>query len=80
MRIGRRWRHQPAVVTVEVVWVIWIVLKDERLLFNNSMALLADILAEAPSLLPIMARATQVPEGNVWGGELKITGLPNNFY
>lgn len=49
------------VVAVEVVWVIGVILKDQRLLFNDGMALLADVFAQATSFLAVMARATQVP-------------------
>ena len=45
-----------------MVWVIGVILKDQWLLFNDGMALLADVLAQATSLLSVMARATQVPE------------------
>lgn len=51
----------PTIVAVEVVWVIGVILKDQWLLFNDGMALLADVLAQATSLLSVMARATQVP-------------------
>lgn len=47
-----------------MVWVIGVILKDQWLLFDDGMALLADILAQATSFLTVMARATQVPEGN----------------
>lgn len=47
--------------------MIGVILKDQRLLFNDGMALLADILAQATSFLAVMARPTQVPEVN--GGE-----------
>lgn len=50
-----------------MVWVIGVILKDQRLLLNDGMALLADIFAQATGFLSIMARATQVPE--VRGGE-----------
>lgn len=43
-----------------MVRVIGIILKDQWLLFNDGMALLADILAQAASFLAVMARATQV--------------------
>lgn len=44
-----------------MVGVIWVVLKDQWLLFNDGMALLADILAKTSCLLAVMAWATQVP-------------------
>ena len=47
-----------------MVRVIGVILKDQRLLFNDGMALLADILSKATSFLTVVARATQVPEVN----------------
>lgn len=52
----------PAVVAVEVVRVVGVILKDQRLLFDDGVTLLADILAQAASFLTVMARTTQVPE------------------
>lgn len=51
----------PTIAAVEVVWVIGVILKDQWLLFNDGMALLTDVLAQATSFLAVMARATQVP-------------------
>lgn len=45
-----------------MVRVIGIILKDQWLLFNDGMALLADVLAQAASFLAVMARATQVSD------------------
>lgn len=42
--------------------MIGVILKDEWLLFNDGMALLADILAQTTGFLTVMARATQVPK------------------
>ena len=54
-----------------MVWVIGIILKDQWLLFNDGVALLADILAQATSLLTVMARTAKVPEvkdeNKTWG-------------
>lgn len=55
------WRDSPAVVAVEVVRVVGVVLKDQRLLFDDGVTLLADILAQAAGFLTVMARPTQVP-------------------
>lgn len=55
-------RDSPAVVAVEVIRVVGVVLEDERLLFDDGVTLLADILAQAAGFLSIMARPTQVPE------------------
>lgn len=41
--------------------MIGVVLEDQRLLLDDGVALLADVLAEAASFLAVMARATQVP-------------------
>lgn len=49
------------VVAVEVVRVVGVVLKDQRLLFDDGVTLLADILAQAAGFLTVMARPTQVP-------------------
>lgn len=45
-----------------MVWVIRVILKDQWLLFNDGMTLLADILAQATGFLTVMAWATQVPK------------------
>lgn len=52
----------PAVVAVEVVRVVGVVLKDQRLLFDDGVTLLADVLAQAAGFLTVVARPTQVPE------------------
>lgn len=51
----------PTVVAVEMVRVIRVVLKNQRLLFNDGMALLADVFAQTARLFTVMARTTQVP-------------------
>lgn len=47
-----------------MVRVIGVVLKDQWLLFDDGMALLADVLAQASGFLAVMARPAQVPEVN----------------
>lgn len=44
-----------------MVRVIRVVLKNQRLLFNDGMALLADVFAQTARLFTVMARTTQVP-------------------
>lgn len=61
LKTVERW-DWPTVAAVEVVWVIRIILKHQWLLFNDGMALLADIFAQATSFLAVMTWATQVPE------------------
>lgn len=56
------WRDLPAVVAVEVVRVVGVVLKDQRLFFDDGVTLLADILPQAAGFLTVVARPTQVPE------------------
>lgn len=53
----------PAVVAVEVIRVIRVVLEQQRLLVDDGVALLTDVLAETPSLLSVVARAAQVSGG-----------------
>lgn len=53
----------PAVVAVEVIRVVRIILEQQRLLLNNGVALLADVLAKAPGFLSIVTWTTQVPDG-----------------
>lgn len=53
----------PAVVAVEVVGVVGVVLEQQRLLLNDGVTLLTDVLAETPSFLPVVTRTTQVPDG-----------------
>lgn len=45
-----------------MVGVIGVVLEDQGLLFNDGVTLLANVFAQAPSFLAVMAWATQVPE------------------
>lgn len=52
----------PAVVAVEVIGVVRVVLEKKRLLLNDGVTLLTDVLAEAPSFLSVVARTTQVPD------------------
>ncbi len=44
--------------------MVGVILKDQWLLFNNSMALLADIFPQATSFLTVVAWATKVPGVN----------------
>lgn len=53
----------PAVVAVEVVRVVGVVLEEQRLLLDDGVTLLADVLAQSPSFLPVVTRTTQVPDG-----------------
>lgn len=73
-------RDSPAVVAVEVVRVVGVVLKDQRLLFDDGMALLTDILAQSTGFLTVMARPTQVPEVRRGGGPRKNSELPVIVY
>lgn len=50
----------PAVGTVEVVWMVRVVLEYQRLFINDGVALLADVFPKAPGFLTIMTGATQV--------------------
>lgn len=50
----------PAVGTVEVVWMVRVVLEDQRLFIDDGMALLADVFSKAPGFLTIVTRATQM--------------------
>lgn len=59
----------PAVGTVEVIGMIGIVLEDERLFINDCMAFLANVLAQAPGFLSIVAGAAKVPSRYQGGGE-----------
>lgn len=47
----------PAVVAVEVIGVVGVILEQERLLLNDGVTLLADVLSETPSLLSVVAGA-----------------------
>lgn len=53
----------PAVVAVEVIWVVGIVLEEEGLLLDDGVTLLADVFAEATGFLPVVTRTAQVPGG-----------------
>ena len=50
----------PAVGTVEVVWMVRVVLEYQRLLVNDGVTLLADVFPKASGFLSVMAGATQV--------------------
>lgn len=50
----------PAVGTVEMVWMVRVVLEYQRLLINDSVAFLADVFSKAPGFLTIMTGATQM--------------------
>lgn len=50
-----------AVVAVEVIRVVRVILEQQRLLLNNGVTLLTDVLAEASSFLSVVTRTTQVP-------------------
>lgn len=52
----------PAVVAVEVIRVVRVILKQQRLLINDSVAFLADVLAKAPSFLSVVTWPTQMPD------------------
>lgn len=47
-----------------MVGVVGVVLEDERLLFDDGVALLADVLPQAAGLLAVVARAAKVPAGD----------------
>lgn len=51
-----------------MVRVVGVVLKDQRLLLDDGVTLLADVLAQAAGFLPVVARPTQVPESREEGG------------
>lgn len=53
----------PAVVTVEVIGVVGVILEQQRLLLDNGVTLLTDVLAEAPGFLSVVTWTTQVPDG-----------------
>lgn len=55
----------PAVVAIEVIWVVGVVLEEEGLLLDDGVTLLADVLAEAAGFLPVVTRTTQVPDGKI---------------
>lgn len=60
--------HWPAVAAVEVVGMVRVVFENERLLLDDGVTLLTDVLAETASLLAVMTRAAQVAGKNtdVW--------------
>lgn len=71
----------PAVGTVEVVWMVGVVLEYQRLLVDDGVALLADVLPEASGLLSVMAGATQMSKQSQNGFRnlnLRSKVLPNN--
>jgi predicted ATPase len=43
-----------------MVWVVGVILEDQRLLINDGMAFLADVLPKTSGFLTIMTGATQV--------------------
>lgn len=45
-----------------MVRVVGVILEDQRPLFDDGVTLLANILAQAASLLAVVARPAQVPE------------------
>lgn len=51
----------PTVSAVEVIWMVGIVPKHQRLLINYQMALLTDVLAQALSFFTVMAWPAQMP-------------------
>lgn len=53
----------PAVVAVEVIRVVGVIFEQQRLLLNNGMTLLTDVLAKAPSFFSVVTGTTQVPDG-----------------
>lgn len=53
----------PAVIAVEVIRVVGVILEQQRSLVYNCVTLLTDVLAKAPSFLPVVTRTTQVPDG-----------------
>lgn len=50
----------PAVGTVEVVWMVRVILEDQRLFINDGMAFLANVFSKASGLFTVMAWTTQV--------------------
>lgn len=72
------WQDSPTVVAVEVIRVVGVVLKDQGLLLDDGVTLLADVLAQAAGFLTVVARPTQVPE--VRGGRRvrNYTGPPQS--
>lgn len=58
---GVRCQLLTAVVAVEVVRVVRVIFEQQRLLLDDGVTLLADVLAKAAGLLPVMARTAQMP-------------------
>ena len=54
----------PAVGTVEMVWMVRVVLENQRLFINDGVAFLADVFSKAPGFLTIMTGATQMSKQN----------------
>lgn len=50
----------PAVGTVEMVWMVRVILEYERLFINDGMAFLADVFSKASGFLTIMTGATEM--------------------
>lgn len=50
----------PAVGTVEMVWMVRVILENQRLFINDGVAFLADVFSKAPGFLTIMTGATQM--------------------
>lgn len=48
----------PAIGTVEMVWMVRVILEYQRLLINDGMAFLADVFSKASGFLTIMTGAT----------------------
>jgi len=48
----------PAVGTVEMVWMVRVILEYQRLLINDGMAFLADVFSKASGFLTIMTGTT----------------------
>lgn len=51
----------PTVGAVEVIWMVGIIPKHQRLLINYQVALLTDVLAQSLSFFPVVAWSAQVP-------------------
>lgn len=52
-----------------MIGVVGVILEEQRLLLNNGVALLTDVLAEAPSFLSVVTWAAQMPDGAPRGKE-----------
>lgn len=50
----------PAVGTVEMVWMVRVILEYQRLLIDDGVAFLADVFSKASGFLTIMTGATQM--------------------